>query len=64
VSDRIREAAQRIADWHLQDAEFCLIYEDEECEDMTEDEWRQVHDLIQHSRATLPAPESPGGEGQ
>lgn len=57
---RIREAAQRIADWHLADAEFCIVYEDEDCADLTEDEWRQVHSLIQRSRAVLPSVTPPG----
>ena len=50
----IRKVAQRIANWHLWDAEFCIVYEDEDCQDMTEDEWRRVHDLIQRSNAVLP----------
>jgi hypothetical protein len=53
-TDRIRAAAQRIADAHLEDAEFSIVYEDETLEDMTQDEWRQVHDLIVQAKAVLP----------
>lgn len=53
-ADRIRRAAQEIADAHLRDAEFSIVYEDEELQDMTEAEWREVHRLVIWSKAVLP----------
>lgn len=56
--DRIRRAAQEIANVHLEDAEFCLVYEDDELQDLTEEEMREIHNLIQRSKAVLPEPTS------
>lgn len=37
--------AARICDSYLEDGiEFCMIYEDEELTDATDDEWQAVHD--------------------
>lgn len=52
--EEIRAAAQRIANEHLEDCEFSNVYEDEWVENWTEDEWRDVHQLITHSRVVLP----------
>lgn len=55
TEDEIRAAAQRIADEHLEFAEFSIVYEDEDLLERgaTEDEWRRIHDLIIRSRAVL-----------
>ena len=53
-TDRNHIEAQRIACTHLADAEFSIVYEDEDLEDMTENEWRQIHDLITRAKVVLP----------
>jgi hypothetical protein len=43
TQDEIRGHAARLILEHNAEYEFCLVYEDEELEDATEDEWRAIH---------------------
>lgn len=54
VNPTLREIATEIANEYLAAAEYSLVYEDEDLYDLSEEEWRQIHDLITHSRAILP----------
>jgi len=47
--------AQRIALMHLEDAEYSIVYEDEELEDATEKEWHEIHDMIRDMVPMRPA---------
>ena len=46
TEEEITKHALRIAQSHLEDAEYSIVYEDEELEDATEDDWRAVHNKI------------------
>lgn len=46
TEDEKREHALRIASIELVDIEFCAVYEDEELEDATEADWRDIHNII------------------
>lgn len=43
----IEEHAERIADVHLETIEYSDVYEDEDLEDATEEEWQAIHSHIQ-----------------
>jgi hypothetical protein len=55
TQEEIEAHAERIADAHLQDAEYSIVYEDEELEDATEEDWRAVHRHIQTRLVTVRA---------
>lgn len=44
--------AERIAEEALENLEFSYVYEDEELEDASEQDWQHIHDAITH-RATV-----------
>jgi len=44
--DEITEHALRIAQIHLDDMDYSNVYEDEELEDATEDDWKAVRNRI------------------
>lgn len=52
---RLRQIAQSIAEAHIKDAEFSIVYEDEDLIDATDAEWRFVHDLITRAKVVLPS---------
>lgn len=41
-----RAHAQRIAEWALEDIEFGVVYEDDELGDCSEEDWREIHNII------------------
>lgn len=47
TEDEIQEHAERIADEILSNVEYSQVYEDEELEDATEEDWQAVHSRIQ-----------------
>jgi hypothetical protein len=53
TQEEIEEHAERIADAHLQDIEYSNVYEDEELENASEDDWRAIHAHIQRSLVTV-----------
>lgn len=53
--DRVRRVAQAIAEEQLQDMEYCVVYEDHQIQDMSEEEWEAIYALA--SRATVVLPE-------
>ena len=54
TEDEKRYQALRITEGLVQDCEFSYVYEDEQLEDATEDELREIHDLIRNSVVMLP----------
>lgn len=44
----IQKHALRIAAWHLSDIEYSNVYEDDELEDASEDDWYAIHYFIQN----------------
>lgn len=50
----IRDIAQRIANEHLEDADFCLVYEDEEVADLTGADLDAIYVLVTQAKAVLP----------
>lgn len=47
TQEEIEEHAERIADEILSNVEYSQVYEDEELEDATEEDWKAVHSRIQ-----------------
>lgn len=54
TDEEITEHALRIAQVHLDDMEYCCVYEDEELEDATEDDWKAVRNRIYDLEVELP----------
>lgn len=52
--DRVRQEAQAIADSALENVDYSSIYEDDDVQDMTEEEWLEIHRLVTYSTALLP----------
>lgn len=46
TDNEIREHAKRLIEMHNEQYEFCLVYEDEDLEDATKDEWRAIHNAM------------------
>lgn len=46
TNEEITEHALRIAQEHLESIEYSNVYEDEELEDATEDDWKAVRSRI------------------
>lgn len=46
TKEEITQHALRIAQEHLESIEYCNVYEDEELEDATEDDWQAVRNKI------------------
>lgn len=53
TQDEIEQHAERIADTHLQDCEYSIVYEDEELEEASEDDWKAIHRHIQTRLVTV-----------
>lgn len=53
ASKELRDLAQRLLEEHISTAEFCLVYEDDDAQDLSDEELRKVHDLILHATGTL-----------
>jgi flagellar motility protein MotE (MotC chaperone) len=53
TQEEIEEHAERIADEILQNVEYSQVYEDEELEDASEEEWKAVHAHIQTRLVTV-----------
>lgn len=53
--EEIEYHAERIADAHLEDAEYSIVYEDEELEELeaTEEDWKAIHSHIQTELVTV-----------
>jgi hypothetical protein len=49
----IEQHAERIADVHLETIEYSDIYEDEELEDASEEDWQAIHRHIQTRLTTV-----------
>jgi hypothetical protein len=49
----IRAQAERLILEHNAEYEFCLVYEDEDLEGATEDEWRAVHDAMYRAQVEV-----------
>ena len=56
--NEIRNHAKRLIEVHNEEYEFCLVYEDEDLEDVTEDEWQAIHDAMYAARITVAWPEN------
>jgi hypothetical protein len=52
--EELSALAQAIANEHLEDAEYSIVYEDECAEHLTDEEMRVVYTMITSSRAVLP----------
>lgn len=52
---QIEEHAERIADEILKDIEYAYVYEDEDLEDATEEDWQAIHRHIQTRLVTVRA---------
>ena len=50
TKDEIRAHAERLILEHNAEYEYCLVYEDEELEDATEDEMRAIHGAMYKAR--------------
>lgn len=53
TQDEIEKHAERIADEYLETIEYSDIYEDEELEDASEEEWRAIQNHIQTRLVTV-----------
>lgn len=53
TQQEIEEHAERIADEYLQNIEYSDIYEDEELEEASEDDWRAIQAHIQTRLVTV-----------
>lgn len=53
TQEEIEDHAERIADEILQNVEYSDVYEDEELEDASEDEWKAIHEHIQTRLVTV-----------
>lgn len=53
--EELFEIAQRIAQWHMEDAEYCLVYEDDEVidNDLSDDEMKKIHKMVISSTVVL-----------
>lgn len=54
TDEEITEHALRIAQEHLEAIEYSNVYEDEELEDATEDDWKAVRNRIYDLEVELP----------
>lgn len=54
TDEEITEHALRIAQIHLDDMEYSNVYEDEDLEDATEDDWKAVRNRIYDLEVELP----------
>jgi hypothetical protein len=50
----IQEHAKRIANINLEDIEYAYVYEDENLENASEEDWLKIHDFIQRELVTIP----------
>ena len=53
TQEEIEKNAERIADAHLETIEYSDIYEDEELEDASEEDWRAIQTHIQTRLVTI-----------
>lgn len=53
TKEEIEYHAERIADEILQSVEYSDVYEDEELEEASEDDWRAIHNHIQTRLVTV-----------
>lgn len=48
-----REHAKRLIEWHNDEYEFCLVYEDEQLEDASHEDQRAIHNLMYSARLNI-----------
>lgn len=53
TEDERREHALRIAQIHLEQSEFCNVYEDEDLEDASREDQLAIHNLIIRAQVVL-----------
>lgn len=55
----LRAIAQRIANWNLEDSEFCQVYEDDDAAELSEEDQAEIQRLITNAKAVLPPVSDP-----
>ncbi len=53
TQEQIEQIAERIAEEHLSDIEYSVVYEDEELEEASEEDWKAIHSHIQTRLVTV-----------
>lgn len=53
LNDDLKKEAVKVANEQLQDAEYSIIYEDERFENLSENDWKEIHDYITHELTTI-----------
>lgn len=56
MPEELKAHAQRLLQEVVADPEYCYVYEDEDLQDASEDDWLAIHDLMTSARATFTWP--------